>query len=99
MAMPFYNVHASLLPRYRGAAPIQRAIEHGETETGVTIMRIDEELDHGPVLSVARTEIGPHERAPQLSRRLAQLGAEEMLATLARLHRIAEVPQDHSQAT
>src|ERR1051326_8224120 len=49
----FINVHASLLPKYRGAAPIQRAIENGETTTGVTIMRVDEELDHGPMLDIA----------------------------------------------
>src|SRR6185369_14118809 len=58
----FLNVHGSILPKYRGAAPIQRAIEHGETETGVTIMRVDEELDHGAMLSIERTPIGPDER-------------------------------------
>jgi len=95
----FLNVHASILPKYRGAAPIQRAIEHGETETGVTIMRVDEELDHGPILSVARTTIGDDERASQLSRRLSEIGADAMLSTLAQLDRIVETPQDHSKAT
>jgi methionyl-tRNA formyltransferase len=95
----FLNVHASILPKYRGAAPIQRAIEHDETETGVTIMRVDEELDHGPILSVARTTIGADERASQLSERLSKIGADAMVSTLARLDGIVETPQDHSKAT
>jgi methionyl-tRNA formyltransferase len=95
----FLNVHASILPKYRGAAPIQRAIEHGESETGVTIMRVDEELDHGPILSIARTRIGAGERASELSPRLAKIGADAMLSTLGGLDRIGETPQDHSQAT
>src|SRR5213594_1691236 len=78
----FFNVHASLLPKYRGAAPIQRAIERGERETGVTIMRVDEKLDHGPILSIARTAIGPDERTPSISSRLSQIGAEEMARAL-----------------
>jgi methionyl-tRNA formyltransferase len=97
LKIPFLNVHGSILPKYRGAAPIQRAIEHGETETGVTIMRVDEELDHGPILSIARTPIGPDERASQLSKRLAKIGADAMLATLR--NRPIETPQDHSKAT
>ncbi|HEX9502275.1 MAG TPA: methionyl-tRNA formyltransferase [Thermoanaerobaculia bacterium] len=95
----FLNVHASILPKYRGAAPIQRAIEHGESETGVTIMRVDAELDHGPILSIARTRIGADERASELSPRLAKIGADAMLSTLGGLDRIVETPQDHSQAT
>jgi methionyl-tRNA formyltransferase len=95
----FLNVHASILPKYRGAAPIQRAIEHGETETGVAIMRVDEELDHGPILSIARVSIAPDELASELSRRLSRIGAEEMVSTLKRLDQIVETPQDHSQAT
>jgi methionyl-tRNA formyltransferase len=95
--MPFYNVHASLLPKYRGAAPIQRAIEHGETETGVTIMRVDEELDHGPMLLSARTAIDPDEHAPALGFRLSALGAELMLRALR--ERPSEVEQDHANAT
>ena len=97
LKIPFLNVHGSILPKYRGAAPIQRAIEHGETETGVTIMRVDEELDHGPILSVVRTQIGADERASELSRRLAKIGAEAMSATLRDLP--IETPQDHSKAT
>jgi methionyl-tRNA formyltransferase len=96
-AMPFYNVHASLLPKYRGAAPIQRAIERGETETGVTIMRVDAELDHGPMLLAARTPIGPDEHAPALGSRLSALGAALLLRALR--ERPAEVEQDHARAT
>jgi methionyl-tRNA formyltransferase len=95
--MPFYNVHASLLPKYRGAAPIQRAIERGEAETGVTIMRIDEQLDHGPMLAAVRTPIGPDEHTPALSSRLSALGADALLRALR--ERPAEVEQDHANAT
>jgi len=93
----FLNVHASILPKYRGAAPIQRAIEHGETVTGVTIMRIDEELDHGPMLAVETTEIGPDERTSSLAARLSRLGAGALLRALATWP--AETPQDHAAAT
>lgn len=93
----FLNIHGSILPKYRGAAPIQRAIEHGETVTGVTIMRVDEELDHGPMLRVATTEIGPDERTPALARRLAHIGAEALLEVLRDWPE--EVPQDHQRAT
>lgn len=100
LAMPrngFVNVHASLLPKYRGAAPIQRAIEHGETTTGVTIMRVDEELDHGPMLDVASLDIGPDEHTPSLGSRLSKLGAETLLRAIGNLG--VGTPQDHSQAT
>jgi methionyl-tRNA formyltransferase len=96
-ARGFFNVHASLLPKYRGAAPIQRAIEHGERETGVTIMRVDEELDHGPMLATVRTDIGPHEHAPSLAARLSILGAAALLDVLA--GNPPDTPQDHAQAT
>jgi methionyl-tRNA formyltransferase len=95
----FLNVHASMLPKYRGAAPIQRAIEHGETETGVTIMRVDEELDHGPMLSIVRTGIGPHEHAPSLASRLARMGADALISVLREIGNPREVPQDHARAT
>jgi methionyl-tRNA formyltransferase len=100
LAMPkhgFVNVHASLLPKYRGAAPIQRAIEHGETTTGVTIMRVDEELDHGPMLDVASIDIASDEHTPSLAKRLSQLGAETLLRAIEDLRE--GTPQDHSQAT
>ena len=97
LRIPFYNVHASLLPKYRGAAPIQRAIERGERETGVTIMRVDEELDHGPMLSVVKMAIDPDEHAPALAARLSLLGAEALIEALRA--RPPEVEQDHAQAT
>jgi methionyl-tRNA formyltransferase len=95
--MPFYNVHASLLPKYRGAAPIQRAIEHGERETGVTIMRVDEQLDHGPMLATARTPIDPDEHTPAVGSRLSALGADLLVRALR--ERPPEVEQDHARAT
>jgi methionyl-tRNA formyltransferase len=93
----FLNVHASLLPKYRGAAPIQRAIERGETTTGVTIMRVDEELDHGPMLAVEMTGVDPDERTPSLAARLSRLGAEALGRVLKEMP--SETPQDHAAAT
>jgi methionyl-tRNA formyltransferase len=97
----FLNVHASVLPRWRGAAPIQRAIEAGDRESGVTIMRVDAELDHGPVLAIETTPIDPDERAPSLAARLSELGATPLLSALHRLEagRAIETPQDHQRAT
>jgi methionyl-tRNA formyltransferase len=95
----FINVHASLLPKYRGAGPIQRAIEYGETETGITIMKVDSELDHGPMLSTVKTAIAPEERAVALSRRLAEIGAHELVRVLDHLESIKPVEQDHRAAT
>ena len=76
------NVHASLLPRWRGASPIQSAILHGDTETGITLMRMDEGLDTGPIVAQARTPIGPVETAGEVEARLAQLGAKLLVETL-----------------
>ena len=95
------NVHGSLLPAYRGAAPVQWAIARGETRTGVTTMRIDEGLDTGDMLLKAETEIGPEENAAELGRRLATMGADLLVRTLEGLARGAIVPekQDSSRAT
>ena len=93
------NVHASLLPRHRGAAPVARAVLAGDRVTGVTIMQMDEELDHGPILSVRETEIGPYEDAASLTDRLAELGADLLVETLGRLGDVRPAPQDHSRAT
>jgi methionyl-tRNA formyltransferase len=95
------NVHASLLPRYRGAAPIQWAIAAGETETGVTTMLIDEGLDTGPVLLARVTPIAPDETAADLEPRLARLGATLLNETLRAIEKgtVQPVPQDHSQAS
>ena len=76
------NVHASLLPKYRGAGPIQWAIVRGETRTGVTTMRINAGLDTGDMLLKAETEIGPEENAIELGRRLAAMGADLLVETL-----------------
>ena len=80
------NVHASLLPRWRGAAPIQRAIEAGDTHTGVTLMQMDEGLDTGPVLATADTLINESENSGSLHNRLATLGAQALRGLLVRLH-------------
>jgi len=93
------NVHASLLPKYRGAAPIQWAIARGETSTGVTTMRINEGLDTGDMLLKWETAIGPEENAIELGRRLATAGADLLVRTLAELPAIQPQPQDDSQAT
>jgi methionyl-tRNA formyltransferase len=93
------NVHASLLPRYRGAAPIAWSIIRGETETGVTTMQMDEGMDTGPILLTARTPIAPEETAGELAARLAVLGADLLLETLADLDRITPVAQRHAEAT
>ena len=77
-----WNIHASLLPRWRGAAPIQRAIEAGDTETGVCIMQMDAGLDTGPVLRCARIPLDGSETAGSLHDRLAELGAHNLLACL-----------------
>ena len=69
------NLHGSILPAYRGAAPVARAIQHGETETGVTVIRITPRIDAGGMIAVARTPIGPDETAGELEHRLAMLGA------------------------
>lgn len=97
----FFNVHGSVLPRWRGAAPIQRSIEAGDKVAGVTIMRVDEELDHGPMLRIETTEIGPDERTPQLAQRLSHLGADALAAVLREVENgtAVETPQGHARAT
>jgi len=95
------NLHASLLPKYRGAAPINWAIVNGETRTGVTTMQIDAGLDTGPMLLRNEVSIGPDETAPELSARLAEAGAPLVAETLRKLDRgeITPTPQDNSRAT
>lgn len=95
------NVHASLLPKYRGAAPIQWAIVNGEARTGVTTMRIDAGLDTGPMLDKVELGIAPSETAPELSKRLAEAGAGLIGGTLEKLASGAITPQaqDDSQAS
>ena len=93
------NVHASLLPKYRGAAPIQWSVVRGEAVTGVTTMRMEEGLDTGPMLLKASTPIGPDETSEELGERLSALGAALLIETLARLDTLVPEPQDEAQAT
>lgn len=95
------NVHPSLLPKYRGATPIQAAILNGDEETGVTIMLMDEQMDHGPILAQRKTTIGKNETAGQLHERLAILGAELLIDTIPdwAAGRIKLIQQDHKIAT
>src|SRR5688572_22562092 len=95
------NVHSSLLPKYRGASPIQAAIANGDKETGVSIMLIDAKMDHGPILDMWPTMIEPTDTTATLSTKLSELGAELLARTLPDYidGKIKPVEQDHSQAT
>src|SRR5688572_8956748 len=98
------NLHASLLPKYRGAAPIQWALLQGESETGVTVIHMTPRLDSGPILAVRKTEIRPDEAHPELEQRLARLGIEpvhEAIEQLAQWDRASTIgtPQDKALAT
>jgi methionyl-tRNA formyltransferase len=95
------NVHASLLPRWRGASPVAAAILAGDAQTGVSIMRMEAGLDTGPVYAQRATAIGPAETAPQLGRRLAEMGAGLLVEVLAALERggVAAWPQDDAAAS
>jgi methionyl-tRNA formyltransferase len=96
------NIHASRLPRWRGAAPIQRAIEAGDAATGITVMQMDSGLDTGPVIDVAEVAIAPRETAGTLHDRLAAVGAQSIVATLRKLerdHMLHAVPQPETGVT
>src|SRR6267154_5819388 len=95
------NLHASLLPKYRGAAPINWAIASGETQTGVTTMRIDAGMDTGEILLQEEIDIAPEETAPELAASMAEAGAPLVLATLRGLvsGNLVPHPQDNEQAT
>lgn len=95
------NVHGSLLPKYRGASPIQAAIREGDSQTGVTIMLLDKLMDHGPILHLATEPIYPTDTASSLHDRLAELGAATLSETLIGYQNgtIKPVVQDHTQAT
>lgn len=104
LALPRFgnlNVHGSLLPKYRGAAPIQWAVANGETETGITTMRLDAGLDTGDVLLRRSLAVGPEATSPELYPQLAAMGAELLVETLAGLAdgSVTAQPQDHAQAT
>ncbi len=93
------NIHASLLPRWRGAAPIHRAVMAGDTETGVCIMRMEAGLDTGPLLLCARTPIGAEETTADLHDRLSGMGARAIVDALARLDGLVPVPQPDAGVT
>jgi methionyl-tRNA formyltransferase len=95
------NIHASLLPELRGAAPIETAIRRGHTETGVTIMRMVLAMDAGPILHTARVPILPDETGGELRNRLSELGAQALIEALALMDvkQLSETPQDHTLAT
>jgi methionyl-tRNA formyltransferase len=95
------NIHASLLPKYRGAAPIHRAVINGDTETGVTIMRVVSELDAGPAFAVERIPIGPDDTTPEVERALAETGAKLAVRVVGQLAEgsAVEVSQNHAEAT
>jgi methionyl-tRNA formyltransferase len=92
------NLHASLLPKYRGAAPIQWAVYHGEQETGVTVIHMTPRLDAGPAIVQVRTPIGPTETAAELEPRLAELGATAVLEAIAALQVGTALPIEQDQA-
>jgi methionyl-tRNA formyltransferase len=95
------NLHASLLPRYRGAAPIHWAIANGETLSGLTTMQIDKGMDTGPILLQREIEIGPDETSPELAARMSQSGAGLVVDSLVRFGRgeIIPTPQDSQSAS
>jgi methionyl-tRNA formyltransferase len=93
------NLHFSLLPQYRGAAPVQAALLNGETKTGVTIFRLNEAMDEGDILMSSETDIAPGENAGELESRLAVLGSTLLLETISLIGDIPLKPQDHAAAT
>lgn len=93
------NVHFSLLPKYRGASPVQWALLEGEKKTGVTIFELNEKMDEGDILVQQKIEIFPEETAGDLETRLAQAGADLLRQTVDTIWSIKSWPQDHSQAT
>jgi methionyl-tRNA formyltransferase len=93
------NIHASLLPKWRGAAPIQRALLAGDAETGVALMRIEAGLDTGAVYATAHTPISATDTAQSLHDRLSHLGAELLLEYLPKLETMTPIAQDHTQAS
>lgn len=102
LEMPKYgyiNVHASLLPKYRGAAPIQWALRNGDAETGVSIMKLESGLDEGPVYKMAKLAIAPQWNKKDLFDALAVLGADCLLEALAEIDSLTPVAQDHASAT
>ncbi len=97
----FLNIHASLLPYYRGASPIQGAILNGDKETGVTIMKVDEKMDHGPILANSKLLVAGSDTYESLSKKLAEIGAELLIKTIPNYisGKIKPIKQNHLKAT
>ncbi|MDP4001729.1 MAG: methionyl-tRNA formyltransferase [bacterium] len=95
----FLNIHPSLLPKYRGPTPVQTAILNGDTETAVTIMQIDKDMDHGPIFIQNKYAIGPDDTFFELHDRLAQEGAKLLLEVIKNFNTLTPQEQDHDQAT
>lgn len=95
------NLHVSLLPKYRGSAPIQWSVINGDEETGVTIMYMDEGIDTGDIIRVAPAKIGPEETSDELFERITRLGADTLVEAIEEIHNgtATRTPQDHSKAT
>lgn len=93
------NVHFSLLPKYRGASPVQRALLDGEAKTGITIFELNEKMDEGDILVQEEVNVFPDENAAELEARLAQKGADLLIKAIAQIDKLKHCKQDHSQAT
>jgi methionyl-tRNA formyltransferase len=93
------NVHFSILPKYRGAAPVQWTVLHGDAESGVTVIELNDRMDEGDILARERVAVGPRETAAALEARLAALGAGLLVSTLGRVDSVPHLKQDESQAT
>ena len=93
------NIHFSLLPKYRGAAPVQWAVLNGDGESGVTVIELNDRMDEGDILAVRRVTVGPRETALELEIRLADIGAELLVETLVRIDSVERIAQDHGLAT
>lgn len=96
---PCINLHASILPKYRGASPIQQALLNGDEKTGVTAMLMDEGLDTGDILKIAECDIEPDETAPQLFQKLTNIAAELTIEVLNEFETLTPIPQDEAKAT
>jgi methionyl-tRNA formyltransferase len=94
-----WNLHFSLLPKYRGAAPVQWALLKGETTTGVTIFELNEKMDEGDILARRKVPILPNEKAYELEARLASLGSDLLINTLNIINSVKKIPQDNSEAS
>lgn len=102
LALPqlgFWNIHPSLLPKYRGASPTAYPLLNGDTTTGVTLMQMDEKMDHGAIIAQEKYEIGVHEKRPDLERELTKMGFEMFKTEILRSAQNDRKEQDHSQAT